>query len=195
MLVLGKTIVLCSRAWAQASGRVHQLVERYSGKARHSHTLEPSSQPYNVSTIRVHPLPEKITYTPTSPPTPADPAPRLSPAAKAGIITACIIIFILISFLTLEFAYLGRQRHARAVQQAQREVEQGRVELDDKDGREMKEHVVLESRVEIVVESEEEAQGSSVGGSWREGCVEEADGEVGVWGSERRGMSLQRREY
>lgn len=42
------------------------------------------------------------------------------------------------------------------------------MELDDvKDGSEIKENVVLESRVEIVVESEdEEAQGSSVRESW-----------------------------
>lgn len=66
-----------------------------------------------------------------------------------------------------------------------------------KSGREIKENVVLESRVEIVVEGEEEAQGSSGRESWGKGWEkeEEADGEVGAWGRERRGMSLQRREY
>lgn len=185
MPVLGKTIISRSCAIEQASRQVLQLFRRYNNtetshvsekrvtrKTKRAsrlqsaystnslcqpHTCDPAA--YHTSTPPIQLLPEKITYTPSSPPTPTDPAPRLSPAAKVGIITACIVIFILLFLLTFELAYLRRQRRARAVQQVQCEVDQEVVELDDvKSGREVKENVVLESRVEIVVGEEEEAQ-------------------------------------
>lgn len=56
---------------------------------------------------------------------------------------------------------------------------------------ESKENVVLESRVEIVVEGEAEGQGeSSSRTSWGDADIEE-----GVWGKGRNGMNLPRREF
>lgn len=85
------------------------------------------------------------------------------------------------------------QQQAGCEAQEQGDVEQGSVEMGDgKRGMESKENAVLESRVEIVVEGEEEGLGGgSVREIWDEG---EVDREVVVWGRGRNGMSLPRRE-
>jgi hypothetical protein len=106
----------------------------------------------------------------------------LSAAAKAGIITASIAVFLLVLFLILEYTYLGKKRRERALQRAVEEVERG-TELKDTSHTGSKENMVLESRVEIVVD----------GG-------DESDGDLGEWGHGRRwergrsGMSLPRQE-
>jgi len=80
-------------------------------------------------------------------------ASQLSTPAKAGIVTASLVMFLLVLLLVLEHTYLRRKRHERAFQQAIDEVETG-TELKNITTSESKENMVLESRIEIVVESE-----------------------------------------
>lgn len=91
--------------------------------------------------------------------------------------------------LTLEYTYLRRKRQERALKRAIDEVERG-TELKESSERESKENMVLESRVEIVVDGEEEG---SVRDSWdgesqwdagTEG--DDSDGDLGEWGRRRR---------
>lgn len=127
---------------------------------------------------------------------------QLSTPIKAGIITASILVFLLVLLLVLEHTYLRRKRHERAVKRAIDEVERG-TELKNTTTSESKENMVLESRVEIVVDGEVQ---DSVRGSWdREGHWnvdtddEDDDGNLSEWGRGRRrdvgrnGMSLPRR--
>ena len=106
--------------------------------------------------------------------------------------------------LILEHTYLRRKRHERAVKRAIDEVEHG-TELKRITESESKENMVLESRVEIVVENEgqDSVRGSWDGeGSW-DANTDDAndDGDLSEWGRGRRreigrnGMSLPRREH
>ena len=90
---------------------------------------------------------------------------QLSTPVKAGIVTASIVVFLLVLLLVLEHTYLRRKRHERAVERAIDEVEYG-TELKKITKSESKENMVSESRVEIVVESEEQ----DIVGSWDGGA-------------------------
>lgn len=92
-------------------------------------------------------------------------ASQLSTPVKAGIVTASIVVFLLVLLLVLEHTYLRRKRHERAVERAIDEVERG-TELKRVTKSESEENMVLESRVEIVVESEEQ----DIVGSWDGGA-------------------------
>jgi hypothetical protein len=128
---------------------------------------------------------------------------HLSTAAKAGIITASVAVFLLLSFLILEYTYLGKKRRERALQRAVEEVERG-TELNDTSAIESKENMVLESRVEIVVDGGDESDSDErwdTESGWDAGTDgETSDGDLGEWGHGRRwergrsGMSLPRRE-
>ncbi|OAL50033.1 hypothetical protein IQ07DRAFT_653211 [Pyrenochaeta sp. DS3sAY3a] len=140
----------------------------------------------------------------------------LSPSAKAGIITGPILALLLtFLLLLLEYGYLRRLRRERALRRAVEEVERGDIEMakrgelggcgHDASLGESKENMVLESRVEIVVE---EGSESGEEGEWDADADGEGDGEEeeeeeesedgwSDWGL-RRGrcaMSLPRREY
>jgi len=133
-------------------------------------------------------------------------ASQLSTPVKAGIVTASIVVFLLVLLLVLEHTYLRRKRHERAVERAVEraidEVERG-TELKRVTKSESEENMVLESRVEIVVENEEQDDvGSWDGeGPW-DVCThdEDEDGDLHEWGRGRRreigqnGMSLPRRD-
>jgi hypothetical protein len=134
---------------------------------------------------------------------PTQPRSQLATPAKVGIITASIIVFFISLLLILEYTHLRRKRHDRALKRAIDEVEQG-TELKESTASESEENMVLESRVEIVVEEEEQG---SVRDSWdresqwdagTEG--EDSDGDLGEWGRGRtwergrNGMSLPRTE-
>ncbi|KAH7556475.1 hypothetical protein BM1_05909 [Bipolaris maydis] len=116
-----------------------------------------------------------------------------SSGAKTGIITACIIVFILLCLLLLELTYFGRQRRlARARRQGNAG---GDVEL----GREgsSKKNAVLESRVEIVVEGEAREAREPREERQQDAEEEEDDSDGDEWGggrNARSGMSLSRRE-
>ncbi|XP_014560275.1 hypothetical protein COCVIDRAFT_12907 [Bipolaris victoriae FI3] len=142
---------------------------------------------------------QKLTSTSSTRPSSSHSKTHLNSRTKAGIITACIIVFILLCFLLLELTYFGRQRRlARARRQANAG---GDVELGV-EKRNM-ENVVLESRVEIVVEGEAgeagAARGSREAREEREHEEEEEDDDSDgdEWGggrNARTGMSLSRRE-
>ncbi|KAI4940759.1 hypothetical protein J4E86_010731 [Alternaria arbusti] len=140
-------------------------------------------------------LPAPSTETPGS-------TSQLSTPVKAGIIAASIVVFLLVLLLVLEYTYLRRKRHDRALQQAIDEVERG-TELKRITESESKEKMVLESRVEIVEDDEgqDSVRGSWDGeGPWDTGTHDEDDhGDLSEWGRGRRrdvgrnGMSLPRR--
>ncbi|RMZ71019.1 hypothetical protein GMOD_00005512 [Pyrenophora seminiperda CCB06] len=150
-----------------------------------------------------HPT-DKITYAPSIPsPQPPPAANDLSTPAKAGIITASVIVFLLATFLLIEYTHLRHKRRERALRRAIEEVERG-TELKDSSVGESKENMVLESRVEIVVEEGEASERSSMDGGdeWDAGTDEgydEGDGDLGdwdrgrTWERGRNGMSLPRR--
>ncbi|KAH7392764.1 hypothetical protein BKA66DRAFT_547666 [Pyrenochaeta sp. MPI-SDFR-AT-0127] len=126
----------------------------------------------------------------------------LSTAAKAGIITGVSIFFLIIFLILFELGYMRRKRRERALQRAIEEVERGDIEMHksgSSEGSESKENMVLESRVEIVVDEEsdveEDEDGWEADGEWDDGFD---DREVGVDRGRERGrcaMSLPRREY
>ncbi|KAG9185662.1 hypothetical protein G6011_06993 [Alternaria panax] len=102
-----------------------------------------------------HLSPEKVSYMPPALSTHSPrPSTQLSTPAKAGIIAASVVVFFLLLLLVLEYTYLRRKRQDRALEQAIDEVERG-TELKDATATESKEHMVLESRVEIVVVGED----------------------------------------
>ena len=152
-----------------------------------------------------HQLTDKITYAPSAPSSQPPPASSdLSASAKAGIITASIVVFLLASFLLFEYTYLRHKRREHALQRAIEEVERG-TELKDSSISESKENMVLESRVEIVVEEGEAIDRSSMDAEdeWdagTDGECDEGDGDLGDWGRGRiwergrNGMSLPRRD-
>lgn len=140
------------------------------------------------------------------PPGPSTETPQvssqLSTPVKAGIITASIVVFLVVLLLVLEHTYFRRKCHERALKRAIDEVERG-TELKRITESESKEIMVLESRVEIVVDNEgqDSVSGSWDGeGPWDAGTVDEDDGgDLSEWGRGRRreigrnGMSLPRR--
>jgi flagellar biosynthesis/type III secretory pathway M-ring protein FliF/YscJ len=131
------------------------------------------------------------------------PYSQLSISAKAGVIAASIVVFLCLLLVILEYTYLRRKRQERALKQAVDEVERG-TELKELTTGESKEIMVLESRIEIVVDDENE---HSVRSSW-DGEVQwnagtegdDSDGDLGEWGRGmrwergRNGMSLPRAE-
>jgi flagellar biosynthesis/type III secretory pathway M-ring protein FliF/YscJ len=157
----------------------------------------------NDDIIPGHPSHEDIPYVPSAPSaSSSQTSSQLSTPAKAAIITAGIIVFLVLLLVTLGYTYLRRKRHERAVKQAIDEVERG-TELKEASAYESKENMVLESRVEIVVHGE--GQGSQRDdwerqSQWDTGTDEdENDGDLGEWGRGRmwergrNGMSLPRR--
>ncbi|EDU48591.1 hypothetical protein PtrSN002B_000809 [Pyrenophora tritici-repentis] len=168
-------------------------------------TPERSNSTSNSGDLSIHHPTDKITYAPSAPvPQPPPASGDLSTPAKAGIITASVVIFLLVFVLLIEYTYLRHKRHERALQRAIEEVERG-TELKDSNISESKENMVLESRVEIVVEEGEASERSSVDGGdeWdagTDGEFDEGDGDLGDWGRGRtwergrNGMSLPRRD-
>ncbi|KAJ4369069.1 hypothetical protein N0V83_006152 [Neocucurbitaria cava] len=121
---------------------------------------------------------------------------NLSTAAKAGIILGITIFFLSVFLILFEFGYLRRKRRERALQRAIEEVERGgglemrkRI-VESNEMSESKENMVLESRVEIVVDDggeESDGDGDSV---WDTGMEDDDE----MWRG-RQAMSLPRREY
>ncbi|EUC48204.1 hypothetical protein COCMIDRAFT_2824 [Bipolaris oryzae ATCC 44560] len=161
---------------------------------------KPKSSPSNTP----NQTSQKLTSTPSTRPPSSRSKAHLSSGAKAGIITACIIVFILLCLLLLELTYFGRQRRlTRARRQANAG---GDVELDAEMSN--KENAVLESRVEIVVEGEtgetgaaretrETREKDARGTREHEEEDEDDDSDGDEWGggrNTRTGMSLSRRE-
>jgi hypothetical protein len=164
-------------------------------------TASPSAPTAQSSNNTTATFPGSSTYMPLAPSSPPPShTTSLSTAAKAGIISASIILFLALSFLLLEYTYLRRKRRERSRQRAVEEVERG-TELKDASGTESKENMVLESRVEIVVDEEGSDSGSEDGGwdAGTEGEDSDEDGDLGdrgrPWERGRNGMSLPRREY
>ncbi|KAF2848757.1 hypothetical protein T440DRAFT_556333 [Plenodomus tracheiphilus IPT5] len=125
---------------------------------------------------------------------------NLSVPVKAGIISGFTILILSIFLILLEFGYLRHKRRARALRRAVKEVERDAgVELKTmvESRSESKENMVLESRVEILVVTED---GNS-DGEWDEDMSDDGDGwEADMEDDERgrggrNGMSLPRREY
>jgi hypothetical protein len=146
---------------------------------------------------------EEISY---MPPTPTKHSPRpssqLTAAEKAGIIAASVAVFIILLLLVLEYTYLRRKRRDRALERSIDEVEDG-TELEESTASESKENMVLESRVEIVIEEEQHSESESWDGEsqWGIGTDgEDSDDDLGEWGRGggwergRNGMSLSRTE-
>lgn len=130
------------------------------------------------------------------------PSPQLTAAAKAGIIAASIAFFVILLLFVLEYIYLRRKRRDRDLERAIDEVEDG-TELKESTASESKENMVLESRVEIVIEEEQRSESESWDGDsqWGDGTDgEDSDGDLGEWGRRgrwetgRNGMSLSRTE-
>ncbi|EUC28345.1 hypothetical protein COCCADRAFT_30370 [Bipolaris zeicola 26-R-13] len=158
------------------------------------------TQKYNSHVETDFKTSQKLTSTSSTRPSSSHSKTHLNSRTKAGIITACIIVFILLCFLLLELTYFGRQRRlARARRQANAG---GDVELGVE--RRNKENVVLESRVEIVVEGETGEAGAARGSreareerEHEEEEEEDDDSDGDEWGggrNARTGMSLSRRE-
>ncbi|CAN9157689.1 hypothetical protein CUC08_Gglean003488 [Alternaria sp. MG1] len=146
---------------------------------------------------------EEIAYTPSAPTKHSPrPSPQLTATAKAGIIAASIAVFVILLLLVLEYTYLRRKRRDRDLERAIDEVEDG-TELKESTASESKENMVLESRVEIVIEEEQRSESDSWDGEsqWGVGTDrEDSDGDLGEWGRGggwergRNGMSLSRTE-
>ena len=146
---------------------------------------------------------EEIAYTPSAPTKHSPrPSPQLTATAKAGIIAASIAVFVILLLLVLEYTYLRRKRRDRALERTIDELEDG-TELEESTASESKENMVLESRVEIVIEEEQRSESESWDGEsqWGVGTDgEDSDGDLGEWGRGggwergRNGMSLPRTE-
>lgn len=164
-------------------------------------TLVPASEGItSTSSATVH-----ASATPTSAhistpfPSPPTISSGLSVPAKAGLISGLTIIVLAIFIIILEACYLRPRRRARALRRAVAEVEQASG-VDMKTMVESiasgsKETMVLESRVEILVEGEESEDEWSVddddGEEWDADVEDEERGRRGG----RNGMSLPRRLY
>jgi hypothetical protein len=145
---------------------------------------------------------------PISTPIPTDsPLPRTTPllsnAAVLGISIGSAILLLTTLFLIFGLPYLRRVRRGRALQRAIEEVERG-IEMRKtglSEVSESKENMVLESRVEIVMDDgdddmERERDLVDMVGRW-DGWDATGDGveEVEEWEIGRKGMSLPRREW
>lgn len=126
----------------------------------------------------------------------------LSTAAKAGIIAGLSIFSLAIFLILFELGYMRRKRRERALQRAVEEVERGGIEMHksgDSDSSESKENMVLESRVEIVVDEEsdmdEDGDGWEADGEWDDGFDDDDRAMSRGDGRGRCAMSLPRREY
>lgn len=123
------------------------------------------------------------------------PSPQLTAAAKAGIIAASIAFFVILLLFVLEYIYLRRKRRDRDLERAIDEVEDG-TELKESTASESKENMVLESRVEIVIEEEQRSESESWDGDsqWGDGTDgEDSDGDLGEWGRRGRWERLRSR--
>lgn len=121
---------------------------------------------------------------------------RLNIGTKIAIGIGSGILLLLLAYIVLETCYLYKRRAGKAMQKAVSEVEAGG-ELDNRTGIEIKEMIVLESRVEIVVESEGEDGWDA---DMEDDDDEEEEEEGGGDDDEDRGrtrnaMSLPRRVY
>ena len=119
----------------------------------------------------------------------------LSSGARAGVITSVCIFFLFFCVVLAEFGFMRKKRRERALRRAEEGVEQGGGGMDravGSEGDEGKENMVLESRVEIVVDEESNSEGDG----WEADMEgeDESDGETGR-GRGRHAMSLSRREY
>ncbi|KAF1851832.1 uncharacterized protein K460DRAFT_413338 [Cucurbitaria berberidis CBS 394.84] len=117
----------------------------------------------------------------------------LSTGAKAGIIVGISLFFLGVFLVLLELGYLRRKRRERALRRAVEEVERGGIRMGKSVGSESsesKENMVLESRVEIIVD---DSDGSDGDDAWDADMEDEERGKTAGWG--RQAMSLPRREY
>jgi uncharacterized membrane protein YciS (DUF1049 family) len=119
----------------------------------------------------------------------------LSTGASIGIGVGVTVFIVIIGAIACGVPYVRSRRRARALERAVEEVERG-IEMHKDAGHESvvesKENMVLESKVEIVVEDSESESGA----------VDRWDGWDASWEDEddemergRKGMSLPRREY
>jgi hypothetical protein len=161
--------------------------------------LPASSPPTN--TLRPHASP-RVTPPPAAPPVTnlsqaSPPTHYLSIGAMVGIGIGTVASILILAFCLLSgIPYLRSKRHERALQRAVEEVERG-VEMQKSMGHtsdgmsESKENMVLESRVEILIDD----------GMSERNAIEAWDGWDGRWTEDddlergRKGMSLPRREY
>jgi hypothetical protein len=119
----------------------------------------------------------------------------LRTGASIGIGIGVSAFILIIGSIACGVPYLRNRRRARALERAVEEVERGiemHKDVSQKSVSESKENMVLESRVEIVVEDSESESGA----------VDRWDGWDASWEDEddemergRKGMSLPRREY
>jgi hypothetical protein len=120
----------------------------------------------------------------------------LTAGASIGIGFGVAVFILTIGILACGVPYIRNRRRIRALQRAVEEVERGiEMHKDVSHGNnvESKENMVLESRVEIVVDDDEESE---------RGAVDRWDGWDASWEDEndemergRKGMSLPRRDY
>lgn len=121
---------------------------------------------------------------------------NLSTAAKVGIAVGVFVSLLLIALLLIGIPYFQERRRTRAMQRAVEEVERGtemrKTVGSRSDGfTESKDNMVLESRVEIVVDDDESTRD----------MVAHWDGWNATWDEDeelergRKGMSLPRRIY
>ncbi|KAH8730590.1 hypothetical protein GQ44DRAFT_823303 [Phaeosphaeriaceae sp. PMI808] len=127
---------------------------------------------------------------------PQHPTPQLSTAVKVSLGISIVVFILLLALVVIGVPHLRKYRQARALQRAVEEVERG-IEMqqsarqEDVTTAENKEHMVLESRVEIVVDDgESELDVVDAWDAWNASWEdEEEEVERG-----RKGMSLPRRE-
>jgi hypothetical protein len=161
--------------------------------------LPVSSPPMNA--LRPHTSP-RVTPPPAAPPVndlsqASSSTHYLSIGAMVGIGIGTVASILILAFCLLSgIPYLRSRRRERALQRAVEEVERG-VEMQKSMGHasdamsESKENMVLESRVEILIDD----------GMSERNAIEAWDGWDGRWTEDddlergRKGMSLPRREY
>ncbi|KAH7090561.1 hypothetical protein FB567DRAFT_626520 [Paraphoma chrysanthemicola] len=125
--------------------------------------------------------------------------PLLSNAAILGIGIGSAVLFLITLFFLFGLPYFRRARRGRALQRAIDEVERG-IEMRKTGPSEMsasKENMVLESRVEIIMDEDDERERDLVDvvGRW-DGWDANGDAEeLEEWERGRKGMSLPRREW
>jgi hypothetical protein len=159
----------CSSNKEVGGNTVHQTTHSSAPTSSQSVTIPPTGA---ASNLRRSPSSTLAMATTSPPPAPAvKPTVDLDTGVKIGIGIAAGVLVIALLIVVAEACYLRKKRRDRARQRAVDEVERG----TDKGS---EERIVLESRVSIVFEDEEQEQQE-----------EQEEVERG-----RNGMSLPRRE-
>ncbi|KAL6703293.1 hypothetical protein ACN47E_010000 [Coniothyrium glycines] len=170
--------------------------------ATQTHTLPfesplPATTHPSSSTPAATQTPDALLAPPASSHEPPSTYATLDTPAKAGLIAGASLLTLLAFFIVLEFAYLRRKRRERALRQAIEEVERGEQGLEmkvwpssagDVESTETKENLVLESRVEILVDGEDSSSDEEGWGADVEDSEDEDER-----GRGRKGLSLPRR--